>query len=644
MTQRTKYRTGRRSIHRRADKNVKNAQVKSVLEPEETLKKEITMMNEKNETQELEQVETKKVEQSLEVPETIVEEVEQNLSNEPVNEVNPEDVPDIEGNNLTGNELNASVETSTESVGSENTSSQQSLETVHSGSRGGVGKIVVGGAILVALAGGGYYYAQQNNLFGLGNFVSTASTAETNLSTTKTTSESSAAVSITNSTTPVVSSTEPTANNTEPATNSTEPTANSTNLVSSNVVESTSSATTSGTGDKVSATNATETTANVADIVINSTEPAVSSTEPTTNSTESVSSNTVEQTLRTAIPEVGGMESAINTTEPVKSNMDIATDSKTEAIDTASSNDEPADVSAEVLVATASLEARLAAQEQQIAQLVQQLKEAQSVEASQRVNVQKVQSLRAVLNELAGLYQTAEFESSVRVNKENALKALTVMKNQLALQTDAAWDSVRQALNTDIETLIQAPDINLEQVFKASTELALLVKTAPFVSAEGNQETVSTSSSSASSNTVDTTTNNDSWLDQAINHVERLPAQAYEAIRSDLGGLIKVEKLSNPAVATMSIEAIQEQRAETLRQLSIAQEALLKRQERVWKEAMQKVEQQLMTYYNLNIEKTQQAVALARQLMKTSVQSTLPALSNTQQALEQFARQLRIEN
>lgn len=637
MTQRTKYRTGRRSIHRRADKNVKNAQVKSVSEPEETLKKEIIMMNEKNETQELEQVETKKVEQSLEVPETIVEEVEQNLSNEPVNEVNPEDVPDIEENNLMGNELNASVETSTESVGSENTSSQQSLETVHSGSRGGVGKIVVGGAILVALAGGGYYYAQQNNLFGLGNFVSTASTAETNLSTTKTTSESSAAVSITNSTTPVVSSTEPTANNTEPATNST-------NLVSSNVVESTSSATTSGTGDKVSATNATETTANVADIVINSTEPAVSSTEPTTNSTESVSSNTVEQTLRTAIPEVGGMESAINTTEPVKSNMDIATDSKTEAIDTASSNDEPADVSAEVLVATASLEARLAAQEQKIAQLVQQLKEAQSVDAEQRVNVQKVQSLRAVLNELAGLYQAVEFESSVRVNKENALKALTVMKNQLALQTDAAWDSVRQALNTDIETLIQAPDINLEQVFKASTELALLVKTAPFVSAEGNQETVSTSSSSASSNTVDTTTNNDSWLDQAINHVERLPAQAYEAIRSDLGGLIKVEKLSNPAVATMSIEAIQEQRAETLRQLSIAQEALLKRQERVWKEAMQKVEQQLMTYYNLNIEKTQQAVALARQLMKTSVQSTLPALSNTQQALEQFARQLRIEN
>lgn len=599
MTQRTKYRTGRRSANRHADKSFKHVSAKSVSMQEETQLKELMMMNEKNESQELEQVETKKIENISPVLEPVeaVESVEAaevksslDTSQEVLNE-GAEEVSQHEISRAVSDDTPTNATVSEESV------------SAHT-SRGGVGKIILGGVIVVFLAGGAYYYAQQNKLFGLGESSMTESTLTKSP---QSGGMSSSTTSISSSTdTPVVSTAESTV-----ATDTDEKTETpaETNPAETTVAES-SVADTLAKELFENAKKTEETAKALADDLIGT----GATEEKIETRSEATPSEAIQQDL--SLSESGGtIESTTNSafSEPVESTPAI----------------------------TQSLETRLAIQEQQIAQLVAQLKEAQKVVAEQQAKEQKHQSLRYVLNELGSIYQAADFERTVRVNKENALRTLGILKNQLALQTDDTWNAVRQAVDSDIEALNNASDINLDKLFVASNELAELVKAAPFVSAESGHDTVATT---ANTITTDTTSNAGSWLDQAINHVERLPAQAYEAIRSDLGGLVKVEKLSNPAVAMMSISDIQAQRAETLRQVSIAQEALLKRQDLVWKAAMQKVEQQLITYYNLNIEKTQQAVALTRQLMNTSVQSSLPALSNTQQALEQFARQLRIEN
>ncbi len=602
MTQRTKYRTGRRSANRHADKSGKHVSAKSVSMQEETQPKELIMMNEKNESQELEQIETKKIENTSPAPEQVegvevveVAEVKSTLdtSEEMLNE-RVEEVSQHEASTVASEDASTTTNVSEESV------------SAHS-SRGGVGKMILGGVIVASLAGGAYYYAQQNQLFGLGESSTTGSTL--------TEAPQSSDTSVVN-----------TAENTVATTDTNEKTEMSaeTNSAETTSAESSSVADTLAKELSDNAKKTEETAKALADDLIGTgvTEEKVETSDTEEKTTESPSEAMTSETIQQDSSSVVASAITENTTNSVSS----------ESADLNPTESNPA---------TQALETRLAAQEQQIAQLVAQLKEAQAVAAEQQAKEQKQQSLRHVLNELSSLYQAADFERTVRVNKENAVKALGILKNQLALQTDEVWNGVRQAVDSDIEALNNAGDINLDKLFAASNELAELVKSAPFVSAESGNDTVATTA-----NTVTDTTSNTggSWLDQAINHVERLPAQAYEAIRSDLGGLVKVEKLSNPAVAMMSISDIQAQRAETLRQLSIAQEALLKRQEPVWKAAMQKVEQQLMTYYNLNIEKTQQAVALARQLMNTSVQSSLPALSNTQQALEQFARQLRIEN
>lgn len=602
MTQRTKYRTGRRSANRHADKSGKHVSAKSVSMQEETQPKELIMMNEKNESQELEQIETKKIENTSPAPEQVegvevveVAEVKSTLdtSEEMLNE-RVEEVSQHEASTVASEDASTTTNVSEESV------------SAHS-SRGGVGKMILGGVIVASLAGGAYYYAQQNQLFGLGE----SSTTESTL----TEAPQSSDTSVVN-----------TAENTVATTDTNEKTEMSaeTNSAETTSAESSSVADTLAKELSDNAKKTEETAKALADDLIGTgvTEEKVETSDTEEKTTESSSEAMPSEAIQQDSSSVVASSITENTTNSVSP-------------ESAESN--PTESNS----ATQALETRLAAQEQQIAQLVAQLKEAQAVAAEQQAKEQKQQSLRHVLNELSSLYQAADFERTVRVNKENTVKALGILKNQLALQTDEVWNGVRQAVDSDIEALNNAGDINLDKLFAASNELAELVKSAPFVSAESGNDTVATTANTATATTSNT---GGSWLDQAINHVERLPAQAYEAIRSDLGGLVKVEKLSNPAVAMMSISDIQAQRAETLRQLSIAQEALLKRQEPVWKAAMQKVEQQLMTYYNLNIEKTQQAVALARQLMNTSVQSSLPALSNTQQALEQFARQLRIEN
>lgn len=583
MTQRTKYRTGRRSSHRKGGKATPVVQEQSLSVHEESHPQELMTMNEK--TPELEQVETK-VSEEISQDSEILQSAEQ-------------------------------VETAVEETVATMSETEVSEEVKNS--KGGFGKVVLGGVILASLAGGGYYYAQQNNLFGLGMAPNTSDAAVA-----ETAATSAEAVS-----TPAVPEVVPTEEKTATDSGVTD----ATPVADTATKENTSADVTSAAPtDATSSENGTESTfvdtlnKEVADSMKKTEESvkAIAEDIVAATSTEQAVEQSTENSATDNATEVNKVESAESTSQEPSS---AAQTSPVEA----------------AVASTSALEARLAAQEQQITQLVAQLKEAQSQAAVQQAKEQKLLSHRAVLNELSGLFQAADFERSVRASKENALKALTVLNAQLALQQDTLWDNVRQAVDKDIQTLTEAADINLDKLFKATNELAELVKTAPFISAEGAQSTVTTPTTS-SATASSTSTTEGSWLDQAINHVERLPVQAYEAIRSDLGGLITVEKLSNPAASTLSVSEIQAQRAETLRQLSIAQEALLKREESVWKAATQKVEQQLMTYYNINFEKTQQAVALARQLMETSVKSNLPALSNTQQALEQFARQLRIEN
>lgn len=357
------------------------------------------------------------------------------------------------------------------------------------------------------------------------------------------------------------------------------------------------------------------------------------------SSTSEASTTTNVSTVELAPSESSAAEPATTNEQSVSTEAGAASEQATTSSATESATVEPS-VSVEVTGEPSSATTASSASETTVDAPVAKMPEQAEVHDSAQTEAElqrKVASIR--LAEVLNLYQSADFERSVRVSKENTLKALDLLKKHIALQSDSLWKPVLEAVNRDEQTLKNSADIDLDKLFKATDELAKLVKQAHFMSAETGEVILHPESEKS---VVSEEAKPGAWLDLAINQVERLPSQAYEAIRSDLGGLIRVEKLSDPEVATLPVERLQQLRQETLLQVSIAQEALLKRQQAIWQEATGKIEQLLSTYYNTGLESTQQALALARQLMKTSIQSELPALDNTHQALEQLTRQLHI--
>lgn len=499
-----------------------------------------------------------------------------------------------------------------EAEDSADTTSENATEEENFSSKGSAVKKALGVLIVAALAGGAYY-AQQNHFFGLLGDSANEQSAATEVGSS---GEQSAATEAASSgeqsaATEVSSSGEQSA---------------TPEVASSGEQSATPEAASTGeqatAPESESSTSDASTTPNVSTAEL---APSESSSEPTTTEP----ATTDEQSVST---EAGAASEQATTAGNESSAPEASTAAK-------ASTAEPS-VSVEVTSEPSSATTASSTSETTVDAPVAKMPEQAEVHDSAQTEAElqrKVASIR--LAEVLNLYQAADFERSVRVSKENTLKALDLLKKHVALQSDSLWKPVLEAVNRDEQTLKNSADIDLDKLFKATDELAKLVKQAHFMSAETGEVILHPESEKS---VVSEEAKPGAWLDLAINQVERLPSQAYEAIRSDLGGLIRVEKLSDPEVATLPVERLQQLRQETLLQVSIAQEALLKRQQAIWQEATGKIEQLLSTYYNTGLESTQQALALARQLMKTSIQSELPALDNTHQALEQLTRQLHI--
>ncbi|WP_071058008.1 uroporphyrinogen-III C-methyltransferase [Pelistega sp. MC2] len=530
----------------------------------------------------------------------------------------------------------------------------------------GGSKLFLGTVLLAALAGGGYYY--------YGQLQSTPPESSANQSTSSESSPSQSTQSeaTSSSSTPTVSetpSTSASATSSSTATSSAVPsTATEASENATMVTDSTTGTTTSTeptvtsetTGVAVNTTtgDATETNKEASadankdtEVIAESTKESVDTSSTSTAASTSTgdmanatgtSNPSVETATVDTATEASSTEVSSNSTQTTKTTSTESTSatSTTPSADSTTVNEAEAPAKEVASEHKLTLEDRFIEQTKQIAQLTLELemtkKQAQQQLAEAKVN----QSQQSLLTEVTRLFNAADFERSVTVSKTKTLQTLALIKSSVANQPEAVWAGVRQAVEEDEAAINASNDVDLDSTYKATQELEKLLKVAPFVSAENSSGTASNYEPEKVA-VPDTEQGPDStWLDKAVNQVQKLPAEAYNAIRSDLGGLVKVEKLSNPDTALLSIDDVNRQRMETALQLSIAQQALLKRDEGIWQEALAKVGRQLETYYNLNIESTQQAVALTKQLQSVSVKSTLPALSHTQRILEQVAREL----
>ena len=550
---------------------------------------------------------------------------------------------------------------------------------------------LVAGVVLASLAvvgGGAYYYLDQAKpQEPTSSSVGASSTSSTTPASTSVSSSTAASTSST-STTPSESTdsavvVSPSADTTH---SNVDSTGSRSDMTSASEVASapktTLEAVHNGTSDLVA--GVTQSAGQVAGQVVDSIDAAVNPTnteQAAANESTASESAVNESTEQSAEPtakdsaaaepstsEAAAAESMTQSTEP-STNDSVATEPSTSEATVAESNADtsasvtppdviPMAVSSEVQSALSKastelnqLQSQLHNQAQEIEQLKGQLQEALHLNrqvSDQLGSTQSLQSLShpLVLAEVIHLYNSASYEVQIAGNVEKAKRILHLAHSTALNAKDAAFNNLANGISADINVLNSSKGVNIDLLFQATTQLQSLLEQVRFISpdlqpqASNSPATQDTSTVSADGSASTEAAAESSWFDRAYDTTAQWAGQAYNALSSDIGGLIKVEKLSNPDLGIIPVDQVQVIRNNLKQDVRIAQDAMLKQEEGIWKTSLQNVLDNVYRYYDPNDERMETLVTLIKQLLDLSVKPDLPELKFTKEAIEQTSREL----
>lgn len=261
---------------------------------------------------------------------------------------------------------------------------------------------------------------------------------------------------------------------------------------------------------------------------------------------------------------------------------------------------------------------------------------------------------RLILNDVSRLLQSAENELRFNGNVANAVSILTVAQRLAAESRNPLFEGLIGAIGADIVALKSSDSVTIEDMFKQVQQVATLLDTAPLNTPDyashstvmlptpsGEQLERDASSTEMTAAGADTSTKK--WYERAWDQTKDLGSKAYSAVVSDLGELVRVEKLSDPHSGLLTAEQAGIMRNNLKTQLGFAQQALMSRQQGIWQTSLTTVDQALQQYFRTDHQDTAQALRLLEQLRRSSVQPAMPDIAHSRRALSETYEQLRVQ-
>lgn len=294
------------------------------------------------------------------------------------------------------------------------------------------------------------------------------------------------------------------------------------------------------------------------------------------------------------------------------------------------------------------LKAQLDRQTEQINQLKTELQQMQAQYAElleQRLNRADVDVSLFVVNDVSRLVQSADNELSIAGNLPNAIRALEMAQQTILRANSPILAGLAGAVSSDIVMLKSAPIMNTDTLFKEVGKLIELLDQAPLISPDrvDHLSTVLPVQTHAVSSEaeVQTSVSQDlSWYEKAWDEIQSWPSQALGLLKSDLGGLVRVEKLDDPTVALISAGQAAALKNNLKLDLRFAQQGLLNAQQGIWTSSLESVQAGLLKYYNQDAPATRQALELTRTLLATPVRPQLPQITHSVKAIEETRNQI----
>jgi len=282
------------------------------------------------------------------------------------------------------------------------------------------------------------------------------------------------------------------------------------------------------------------------------------------------------------------------------------------------------------------------AQAGRVAELEDTLRETQSQynalqQAWQNFNDSASDELLA--NDVERLLTIANQQLRLAGNVSNAIVALETAQSRLARADRPRFSSLQQSINGDLDRLRAVSTVDIPAQSARIERLVALVGKAPLLVPDAvspGVAPVGQAQPPAPAAAVDPQADlpaDAPWWQRWRAEVASWPGRAGSALAHELGGLITIQRVDEPAALLLSPEQADQVRGTLRQRLLTAQLAMLMRQPSVWKSELDNVGSTLSKYFDGRSPDTVAAQNLARELAQTDIAVRMPDVADSLNAV-----------
>lgn len=283
------------------------------------------------------------------------------------------------------------------------------------------------------------------------------------------------------------------------------------------------------------------------------------------------------------------------------------------------------------------------AQAGRLADLEQSVRETQSQynalqQAWQNFNDSASDELLA--NDVERLLTIGSQQLRLAGNVSNAIVALETAQSRLARADRPRFSSLQQAINGDLDRLRAVSTVDIPAQSARIERLTALIGKAPLLvpdaAAPGIAPAGQTRPATPAPAAVDPQAAlpaDAPWWQRWRAEVASWPGRAGAALAHELGGLITIQRVDEPAALLLSPEQADQVRGTLRQRLLTVQLAMLMRQPTVWKSELDNVGTTLAKYFDTRSPDTVAAQNLARELEQTDIAVRMPDVSDSLNAV-----------
>ncbi|OZI59895.1 uroporphyrinogen-III C-methyltransferase [Bordetella genomosp. 11] len=246
-----------------------------------------------------------------------------------------------------------------------------------------------------------------------------------------------------------------------------------------------------------------------------------------------------------------------------------------------------------------------------------------------------------LINDVERLLTIADQQLRLGGSVSNAIVAMETAQSRLARAGRPRYASLQQTINGDLDRLRAVKTIDVPIQAGRIERLVALVGKAPLLvpdAVTAGAGSAAPADAPAAAGPAPAPVGPDlppdaAWWQRWRAEIASWPARAGGALAHELGDLVRVQRVDEPAALLLSTEQAEQLRSTLRQRLLTVQLALLMRQPVIWKNELDTVSRTLDTYYDRRSPDTLAALGLARELAQIQIATPMPDLSDSLSAI-----------